>query len=73
MATRPTDVTVRRRRYQRLKAADDFAKAFRAFHGQAVCNQTQAQLDYLMQLHFKWMRLSGKDCYEIPAGYPKQG
>lgn len=70
---RKTDVTIRDHRYRTLLAAEEFAKAHRAFVGQAVCSQTQAQYDKLKELFFKWHRMAGKRGFEEPKDWPASG
>lgn len=73
MKPRKSDVSIRDHRYRTLLAAEEFAKAHRAFVGQAVCSQTQAQYDKLKSLFFKWFRMAGKRGYEKPKGWPASG
>lgn len=70
---RKSDVSIRDHRYRTLLAAEEFAMAYRAFVGQAVCSQTQVQLDKVHDLHFRWLRLAGKRGYGEPKGWPVSG
>lgn len=64
-------VTISRNRYRSLLKAEQHSQAHRSFIGQRVCDQTQAQMNFLMKKLISWMDSAGKRKFEDPKGWPE--